>query len=155
MPANHKLDEATLDEMADLRRRGWTLDRLAERFDIHFGTAGYHCARRGAVPLSPEGTPVMARRMLLCDQGKLHFLAHREKVKAVAIVNLRIRPLVRDDAPRPSPPQVAPPVEPVAAPIVPRRTPPKIDLNAIPSSMEQLAASWRAGKEGSDAQGPR
>lgn len=80
--------------------------------------------------------PSRQGRYALTADGRLHHWLAKEAANAIAMVRVRLKPRpLAAPAPRPQPTTAQAPAR--------RTLPPKIDLNTVPSAMEQRAASWR------------
>lgn len=107
--------------------------------------------------LSRRIPPLKPGRYVLASDGRLHPYRRIYRVQAVAMVTVRALP-AKSATPISEPVatsqncETATPAErceqPIAAPCAPAPMcrPAKIDLNTVPSAMEQRAASWKGNR---------
>ncbi len=67
-----KLSTAQVDEIAEKREKGWSYERLADRFDVSPGAIHYQCLKNGAVsPRQRRPVTPSTRTTHVTRDGKL------------------------------------------------------------------------------------
>jgi len=67
---HRRLSATQVREIAELRERGWSYRRIAQRYSISDGAVHYHCLKQGAV--SPRSGPLGAKgpRTFIASDGR-------------------------------------------------------------------------------------
>lgn len=55
VPNKRKLNAEQVEQIAELRERGWSYQRIAAKFSVSSGAVHYHCLKQGAVSPRTRG----------------------------------------------------------------------------------------------------